>query len=174
MKNPWKALLRAVMPPTPEQPTKRTTKRKTKRAPTHEQTGSERAGHEQSGRQPTERQHTGRAGEDRALAHLQNHGLRLLQRNFHSPGRGGGEIDLVMQTREGTVVFVEVRVRSARDYGGAAESIGATKRRRILHTARHYLQRWRGTPPPCRFDVVLIDGPDGPLQWIEGAFDEGG
>ena len=62
----------------------------------------------------------GDAGEDEALAFLQARGLRLLQRNYRTPGRGGGEIDLIMQSPDGTVVFVEVRKRSRSDFGGAA------------------------------------------------------
>ena len=69
----------------------------------------------------------GDAGEDEALAYLQERGLRLLQRNYRTPGRGGGEIDLIMQSPDGTVVFVEVRQRSRSDFGGAAASVGFQK-----------------------------------------------
>jgi putative endonuclease len=110
----------------------------------------------------------GDAGEDEALAYLQDQGLRLLQRNYRTPGRGGGEIDLIMQAADGTVVFVEVRKRSRSDFGGAAASIGLTKQRRIVLAARHYLMRWRRMPP-TRFDVVLLDGA-GPV-WLQAAFD---
>jgi putative endonuclease len=110
----------------------------------------------------------GDAGEDEALAYLQDQGLRLLQRNYRTPGRGGGEIDLIMQAADGTVVFVEVRKRSRSDFGGAAASIGPTKQRRIVLAARHYLMRWRRMPP-TRFDVVLLDG-EGPV-WLQAAFD---
>ncbi len=109
----------------------------------------------------------GMAAEDHALAHLQAAGLRLLERNYRTPGRGGGEIDLVMREPDGTVVFVEVRSRSGRAFGGAGASIGATKQRRIVFAARHYLMRL-GAPPPCRFDVVLVEGR---VEWIRAAFD---
>lgn len=109
----------------------------------------------------------GMAAEDRALAHLQAAGLRLLARNYRTPGRGGGEIDLIVREPDGTVVFVEVRSRSGRAFGGAAASIGMTKQRRIVFAARHYLMRL-GAEPPCRFDVVVID-PE--LEWIKAAFD---
>ena len=111
----------------------------------------------------------GMAAEDRALAHLQAAGLRLLARNYRTPGRGGGEIDLLVREPDGTVVFVEVRSRSGRAFGGAAASIGMTKQRRIVFAARHYLMRL-GAEPPCRFDVVVID-PE--LEWIKAAFDAG-
>jgi putative endonuclease len=110
----------------------------------------------------------GDAGEDEALAFLQERGLRLLQRNYRTPGRGGGEIDLIMQSPDGTVVFVEVRQRSRSDFGGAAASIGAHKQRRIVFAAQHYLLTWRQLPP-ARFDVVSIESA-GP-QWLQAAFD---
>ena len=110
----------------------------------------------------------GDAGEDEALAFLQARGLRLLQRNYRTPGRGGGEIDLIMQSPDGTVVFVEVRKRSRSDFGGAAATIGPVKQRRIVFAARHYLLSWRQLPP-ARFDVVTLEG-KGP-QWLQAAFD---
>jgi putative endonuclease len=110
----------------------------------------------------------GDAGEDEALAYLQARGLRLLQRNYRTPGRGGGEIDLIMQSADGTVVFVEVRKRSRTDHGGAAASIGQAKQRRIIFAAHHYLLRWRQLPP-ARFDVVTVEA-TGP-QWLQAAFD---
>jgi putative endonuclease len=101
---------------------------------------------------------------------LQNQGLRLLARNYRTPGRGGGEIDLIMRAPDGTLVFVEVRKRASTGHGGAAGSVGSLKKRRIVFAARHYLLRL-GTLPPCRFDVVLVE-PAG-LQWLQAAFDAG-
>ncbi len=117
----------------------------------------------------------GDAAEAIALAHLQAAGLRLLQRNFKTPGRGGGEIDLVMSAPDGTLVFIEVRQRASATHGGAGASIGTLKQRRIVFAARHYLMRYK-TLPPCRFDVLLIEGalvgPEAPkIQWLRGAFD---
>lgn len=109
----------------------------------------------------------GDAAEDQALRWLQARGLRLLHRNYRTPGRGGGEIDLIMQAADGTVVFVEVRQRSRNDFGGAAASITAVKRQRIIRAAHHYLLRWRKLPP-TRFDVVTLDA--GALQWLQAAF----
>ena len=112
----------------------------------------------------------GTAAEDAALAHLLRAGLTLLERNYRTPGRGGGEIDLVMRAPGGTLVFVEVRARGSATHGGAAASLGANKQRRIVMAARHYLLRHR-QPPPCRFDVVAIEGDR--IEWIKGAFDAG-
>ncbi len=103
-----------------------------------------------------------------ALAHLQRAGLRLVVRNYRTPGRGGSEVDLILRDRDGTLVFVEVRQRSHAAWGGAAASVGWTKQRRVTRAARHFLLGLP-TPPPCRFDVVAIDG--GQLQWLRAAFD---
>jgi len=54
----------------------------------------------------------GQQAEDAALAHLLSAGLVLVQRNYRTPGRGGGEIDLIVRERDGTLVFVEVRSRA--------------------------------------------------------------
>jgi putative endonuclease len=110
---------------------------------------------------------TGDAAEALALAHLQAAGLRLLARNYRTPGRGGGEIDLVMQAPGGILVFVEVRQRKSNAFGGAAASVSALKQRRIIFAARHYLQRLSQLPP-CRFDVVSV-GPAG-VEWLQAAF----
>ena len=112
----------------------------------------------------------GDAAEDAALAHLEAAGLRLVTRNYRAPGRGGGEIDLVLHDpRDDTLVFVEVRQRTAGTHGGAGGSITGAKQRRIVFAARHYLMGLR-TLPPCRFDVVLVE--DG-IEWLQGAFDAG-
>ena len=110
----------------------------------------------------------GDAAEDAALRYLQQQGLRLLQRNYRTPGRGGGEIDLIMRAPDGTVVFVEVRQRASLSHGGAAASVSVAKQRRIVFAARHFLMRQRQLPP-CRFDVLTLD-PAG-VQWLKAAFD---
>ena len=110
----------------------------------------------------------GDAAEEAALQYLEKANLRLLERNYRTPGRGGGEIDLIMRAPDGTLVFVEVRQRRNSSHGGAAASISAPKQRRIVFAARHYLMRLR-QPPPCRFDVVLLE--HGGIQWLQAAFD---
>jgi len=108
----------------------------------------------------------GRDAENLAWQHLQGHGLKLLQRNYHSRH---GEIDLVMQDRD-SVVFVEVRYRRQTRFGSAAESVDRRKQSRLIACAQHYLQMHPQTARlPCRFDVVTIDGSDG-LDWIRNAF----
>ena len=69
----------------------------------------------------------GDEAEGRALAWLQERGVRLVQRNYRvagGPHSRGGEIDLVMRDRQGTLLFVEVRARAGAQHGGAAASVG--------------------------------------------------
>ncbi len=110
----------------------------------------------------------GDAAEDRALRYLQTQGLQLVHRNYRTPGRGGGEIDLVMQGPDGTLVFVEVRHRAKANHGGALASVTASKQRRLVFAARYFLLHYTQMPP-CRFDVVALEGDT--LQWYKAAFD---
>jgi putative endonuclease len=113
----------------------------------------------------------GDAAEARALAWLQARGLTLVERNYRlarGPGARGGEIDLILREPDGTLVFVEVRARSDTRRGGAAASVTAAKQRRLLRAAQHYLLRF-DAPPPCRLDVMAIDGEN--VAWLRAAFD---
>jgi putative endonuclease len=108
----------------------------------------------------------GALAEQEAAKFLERNGLALLHRNYRCRY---GEIDLIM--RDGvTVVFVEVRMRSRADFGGAAASIGADKQGKLLTTARHYLSTLRKVPP-CRFDAVLLHSSDANrIEWVKNAF----
>lgn len=108
---------------------------------------------------------TGQLFESRALEFLQAKGLKLVEQNYHSPF---GEIDLIMFD-EKVLVFVEVRFRKRRDYGGAASSVTPTKQRRIAQTAQLFLTKRKARHLPCRFDVIAFAGQQ--INWIKAAFD---
>ena len=110
----------------------------------------------------------GQSAEARAEAFLKTHGLKLVARNWRCRF---GEIDLVMQDGP-TLVFIEVRLRSRTDFGGAAASVTARKQKKLLATARQYLGTLT-TLPPCRFDVVAFTG-EAPPEWLKNAFDDMG
>ena len=112
----------------------------------------------------------GAHGEELALAHLQQAGLRLLARNVRYRH---GELDLVMLDGA-TVVFVEVRYRRGASHGDGIDSVGAGKRLRLQRAAASYLaSEPRLAQRACRFDVVALAGaPTQPrLDWLRNAFD---
>ena len=111
--------------------------------------------------------------EQAAESFLNNQGLKTLTRNYRCRL---GEIDLVM--REGNcLVFAEVRYRKVGSYGSGAESIGRSKRQKLLRAAAFYLKMERiSSHQPCRFDVVSVSNsdqqgsPGQQFEWIRDAF----
>lgn len=107
----------------------------------------------------------GERAEALAAEFLGSRGLTITARNYRCRF---GEIDLIARDGD-TLVFVEVRSRSDSSHGGAAASITAGKREKLLKTARHYLAGVRNQPP-CRFDAVLLTGTPPRIEWIRNAF----
>ena len=113
----------------------------------------------------TKAQVRGREAEALAARFLEKHGVKIIERNFRVRG---GEIDLICRADK-ILVFVEVRLRSRSDFGGAAASITASKRQRLILAARHYLLRVPNTD--CRFDCILLDRLDeAAVEWLQNAF----
>lgn len=110
----------------------------------------------------------GREWEGEALKRLEAAGLKLLDRNYQCRL---GELDLVMRDGD-SVAFVEVRFRRRSDFGSGAETVGMSKRRRLIAAAQHYLQRHPALADmPCRFDVIAIGPGASPrIEWLRNAF----
>ncbi len=109
----------------------------------------------------------GENAERLAEAFLQAKGMPVVERNFRGKV---GEIDLVVKDGD-EIVFVEVRARATKRFGGAAASVGGAKRRKIIRAAALWLQA-RGWEGACRFDVVALEG--GRLEHFPAAFDASG
>lgn len=108
----------------------------------------------------------GEQAEALAADFLRGRGLHITARNYRCRF---GEIDLI--ARDGaTVIFVEVRSRAGNAFGGAAASITAAKREKLLKTAHHYLAGVSPLPP-CRFDAVLISGDPPRIEWLRNAIE---
>lgn len=112
-----------------------------------------------------DKQQSGRHAEQTARDYLESRGLKWLESNFRSRG---GEIDLIMKDGA-TLVFVEVRYRKGRQFGGAAASVNHTKQQRLIQAAMVYLQK-QGKEYPCRFDVLALEGSKPTIEWITNAF----
>lgn len=103
----------------------------------------------------------GQAAEDAALVFLQGAGCLLVERNWHCPY---GEIDLIM--RDGAaLIFVEVRYRQTRAFGGALASIGTRKLEKLMHSVDYYLAQHHHQGE-VRLDAVVLQGNDAPL-WLK-------
>src|SRR4051812_50223649 len=85
---------------------------------------------------------SGARAEDLCAQLLEGAGLRLLARNWRCRH---GEIDLIAD-EDGTLVFAEVRMRTGSAFGGAAESVTAAKRDRLLPAAALYPSGRGGGP----------------------------
>jgi putative endonuclease len=120
----------------------------------------------------------GDAAEAAALAYLAKAGLKLIETNYRTPGRGGGEIDLVLWDRDGTLVFVEVKAGRAGAVIGPerpAHAVGHRKQRKLRRLAREWIAERRGPSGVAgyRFDVVGVSfGPHGlaDVDHIRAAF----
>jgi len=115
------------------------------------------------------KQAAGMRGEERVCQYLAGQGARILARNL---GSRWGEIDIACLDA-GVLAFVEVRQRGSTHYGGALASVGRAKRARLMRAAQALLarlvqQHFHGQAPPCRFDVVGLEGEN--MIWIKQAF----
>jgi putative endonuclease len=120
----------------------------------------------------------GLEAEKLAATFLASKGLKLVAQNYHCRF---GEIDLIM-TDANCLVFVEVKLRSSSQFGGAAASITPQKQQKMTLAAQHYLQQAQSknqfkTEPACRFDAILMTGQIlkntdlQQIEWIRNAFE---
>ena len=113
----------------------------------------------------------GQQYEDLALAFLQQNGATLLQRNYQTRY---GEIDLIMQDQQHCLLFVEVRFRSSKSFGGAISSVDKKKQHKLIKTANHFISS-QLIDQAMRFDVIAISpaaNKQHEIQWLKNAFDE--
>lgn len=106
----------------------------------------------------------GQIAEDEACKFLQQHGLKLVEKNYRCRT---GEIDLIMQDKE-ELVFVEVRYRTKSDYGSALDSVDQNKIQKVISAASHYVSKHQ-PDLPMRFDVIGFDASYKP-KWVTNAF----
>lgn len=100
----------------------------------------------------TSRKRLGDAGEDAACSYLRGKGFRIVTRNWR---KGSLELDVVCRDKD-TLVFVEVRTRSAGGKLTPTESFGPSKQRSFLRAVRAYLAETGQWTLPCRCDLVSV------------------
>ncbi len=93
--------------------------------------------------------------EDMVAKRLVDAGYIILERNFRCKI---GEIDIIA-SKDGTLVFIEVKYRKNLASGYPEEAVSRTKQRRICLAADYYrIKKGVSDGVACRFDVVAIDG----------------
>lgn len=108
---------------------------------------------------------TGTDKEQIAAAYLEEHGMKIKERNFRNRQ---GEIDIIGY-HNGYLVFVEVKYRSNGSKGSALEAVDYRKQRQICKVADYYRYLHKlGMNSMIRYDVVAIQGDE--IQWISNAF----
>ncbi len=110
------------------------------------------------------RRDTGILGEKLAGDFLKKRGYRILETNYRCPE---GEIDIVARHKD-SLVFVEVRTRTSREFGSPEESITPAKKERMRSAALRYQQTHDNLPQFWRIDVVAVElGENGQPSRIE-------
>lgn len=110
----------------------------------------------------------GRAGEDHIARWMKARGYEIVARNFHSRF---GEIDIIAQ-REPYIAFVEVKTRAQGGLVSPFEAITPAKRRKIVATAKAYLQK-NPTRLQPRFDAAAVYLREGQIvgeEYLENVF----
>jgi len=113
---------------------------------------------------------SGDQGEDRAAGHLEERGYAILERQWRCRF---GELDVVAQSPEGVLCFVEVKRRGKGSIGLPREFVDERKRERLRRAAGAYLS-FHGLDVPARFDVAEVYEEDnGSLRvvYLENAFE---
>ena len=100
-----------------------------------------------------DRKALGQWGEKQTEKYLKKQGMTTLTKNYSTRT---GEIDLIMDDSDGTIVFVEVKTRKHEDYVKTEDVVTLPKRQRMLKTAKHFLSEYKIENKPCRFDIVVV------------------
>ncbi len=110
----------------------------------------------------------GSLGEELAALYIRMRGYKILERNYNVPRVG--ELDIVAEDSE-YLCFVEVRLRSRRDFGTPAETVTREKRRRLIRAAQCYILHKNMENRCVRFDVAEVYGGKIPrVNLIKDAF----
>ena len=107
----------------------------------------------------------GKFGEDTAQKYLLENGYKILKRNYRA---AGGEIDIIAKKGD-HLSFVEVKSRTDKKYGYAADAVNYPKQKKIINTARAFLMGYTDYDT-VSFDVCEIYTKDRYINYIENAF----
>lgn len=117
----------------------------------------------------------GQRGEKLVEKKYLERGFKLLARNYIFPrGKQVGELDLIF-SKGPELVFVEVKSRSNNAFGGAFEAVDLNKQRKLVKTAKLYLQlhrQYQGCNYRIDVAAVDVDNPENPVIILENAIED--
>lgn len=91
-------------------------------------------------------------GENIAVSYLQKKGYRILTRNFR---KQYGEIDIIA-THQNTLVFIEVKTRTSKEFGEGIEAISYFKLKSLIKTGLLYTSLHSHLPEALRVDAISV------------------
>ncbi len=98
------------------------------------------------------RRQFGNRGEDLAAVFLQEHGFRILARNWSCRL---GEIDLIAE-KDDALHFIEVKTRRSRAFGDPQEAVTRTKLRHVQRAVEVYVAQAGAVSRNYQIDVLAI------------------
>ena len=97
----------------------------------------------------------GKKGEELAADFLKKEGYEILGRNYR---KRGGEIDIIaFDPTHNETVFVEVKSRRNRAFGGPEDAISEQKITKMSETAEHWLSENGKGKEEWRLDLIGIE-----------------
>lgn len=102
----------------------------------------------------TEKRRLGDLGEELAIRYLKKHNYKILGTKWQ---KRIGEIDIVAQDQNKTLVFIEVKTRKSASFGPPQEAVNPLKQRKLIKTAQYYILENYKHDVPWRIDVIAVD-----------------
>ena len=109
----------------------------------------------------------GDSGEQIALLFLENHGYKIINKNWRFKHK---EVDIIAQ-KDSKIIFIEVKTRSNPYFEPPSQAVTIKKQRLLIEAANHYLIQ-NQIDLESRFDVVsvIIQNGNEEVEIIENAF----
>jgi putative endonuclease len=105
---------------------------------------------------PSRRIALGQWGEQKAVEHLVEQGMQIVDRNWRCPL---GELDIVAYDGR-TLVMIEVKTRTSEAFGSPAEAVTPRKAARLRQLAAQWLREHGDRPLEVRIDVIGVLVPE--------------
>ena len=104
-------------------------------------------------------------GEELVSQHLKEKGYTIVALNYRCRY---GEIDIIA-SKQDLITCVEVKTRS-KEYFATSVVITTSKQKKIIKTAKLFLQKQNISDVSCRFDVATVTRKNSAISYIENAF----